>query len=433
MGKATFIFAALLLTTNLFSQTTNWPTWRGPLSTGAATTGNPPTEWSETKNVKWKVDLPGKGHSTPLVWGDVIYVTAAVETDRKPAQTVKSDGSMMAPASARNIYEFVIIAYNKNNGTQLWRKVLAEEQPADNTHVDGSWASNSSVTDGKNIYVYFGSRGLHCIDMQGNLKWSRDFGQLQMKMSFGEGSSPALYKDRIAVQWDDEVDSKIIVLDANTGKDVWVKKREEVSTWSTPLIVEFNGKAQVITSGTSKIRSYDLATGEVVWETPGMTENPTPSPLYANGIAYLLSGYRGNSIMAIDLSKAQGNIENNGAIIWKLTKNAPYVPSPAYINGKLYYLFGNNGKLSCVDAKTGKIFYEGQDLPGIGSAYPSPTIAGGNIYFIGSTGTGFVVREGENFEIISVNELNDSFSASPVVSGNAVYFRGFTKLYCISQ
>jgi len=259
MKKATLILAALLITTSIFCQNTNWPAWRGPNNDGVAPSGNPPTSWSETNNVKWKVDLPGKGHSTPIVWGNTIFVTSAVDGEKQT--TSNEPGSVL---------QFVVLAYDKNSGRELWKKVLIEEKPADGTsHVDGSWASNSPVTDGKYIYAYFGSRGLYCLDMQGNQIWSRDFGQMRKKMNFGEGSSPALYKDRIAIQWDDEADSKIIVLDANTGKDVWVKKREELTTWTTPIIVEYAGKTQLIASATKKVTSYDLSNGEIIWQASG--------------------------------------------------------------------------------------------------------------------------------------------------------------------
>ncbi len=423
MKRATLLLATLLLATNSFCQGTNWPSWRGPGNNGVAPSGNPPTTWSETNNVKWKVDLPGKGHSTPIIWENVIYVTSAVDGDK---QTVSNE-----PGS---VLQFVIIAYDKNSGMELWKKVLAEEKPADETsHVDGSWASNSPVTNGKYVYAYFGSRGLFCMDMQGNLIWSRDFGQMQKKRSFGEGSSPALYNDRIVIQWDDEVDSKIIVLDANTGKDVWVKKHDEATSWTSPIVVDFEGKTQLIVSATKKVISYDLANGDIIWRTGGMTESVVPQPLYSNGVVYLLSGYRGNSVMAVNLSRAKGDIDGTDAIMWKLSKNAPYVPSPTLYDGKLYFLFGNSGRLSCVDATTGSIYYEGQNLPNMGSAYPSPIVAGGNIYFLGSTGTCHIVKPGENFQIISTNKLDDSFHASPVASGNSIFLRGFDNLYCISE
>ncbi len=423
MKKATLFLAALFIATNIFCQNTTWPAWRGSNSDGVAPSGNPPTSWSETSNVKWVVDLPGKGHSTPVIWGNTIFVTSA------------ADGEKQTPSSQVNSpLQFVIMAFDKNSGKELWKKVLAEEKPAEgSTHNDNSWASNSPVTDGQHVYAYFGSRGLYCLDMQGNLVWSRNFGQMETRFNFGEGSSPALYKDKIAVQWDDQADSKIIVVDANTGKDVWVKKRDEPTSWTSPIIVEYAGKAQLITAGTNKIISYDLSNGDIIWQANGLTENVIPHPAYGDGAVYLLSGYRGNSVVAVDLSKAKGNIEGTDAIMWKLSKNAPYVPSPALYDGKLYYLFGNTGKLTCADAKTGEIYYEGQDLPNMGSAYPSPVVAAGNIYFLGSTGTCHVVKSGTNFQITSTNKLDDNFSASPVVSGNAIFLRGFNKLYCISR
>ena len=412
----------------------NWPAWRGPTETGAALQGNPPVEFSETKNIKWKIEIPGKGHATPIVWGDQIIVLTAVPTDKKPAQgEVKQENGRMGPpaSSTEFIHKFEVISVDRKTGKILWERTVREEIPQERTHTLGSWASSSPLTDGENIYAYFGSRGLFCLDFKGNVLWERDFGQLEMVMSFGEGNSPSLYKDKIVVVWDHEAGSFIVALDKKTGKDVWKVEREEKSSWASPLIVEVNGKAQVITAATNKVRSYDLETGDLIWECSGLTRNVIPSPVYADGILYVMSGYRGNALMAINLAKAKGNITDTDVILWKYIQDTPYTPSPLLMDGKLYFLKANNGTISCLDAKDGKVNYMNEKLEGIVNIYSSPTGAGGHLY-IAAEGIIDVIKAGPTFGLISNNKLDDTFHASPVVIGNDLYLRGFKNLYCIS-
>ncbi|MDP6495048.1 MAG: PQQ-binding-like beta-propeller repeat protein, partial [Dehalococcoidia bacterium] len=250
---------------------THWPQWRGPDANGVAPYGGPPVEWAETKNIKWKTEIPGKGHATPIVWGNRIYVLTAVETDR---QTKSAEEEQTQPRRRRGppvvqtsyVHEFVIFAIDRSNGEIIWQHTAAEEAPHEGTHPTGTWASSSPVTDGEHVYAYFGSRGLYCYDMQGNQRWEKDFGDMSIRMSFGEGSSPVLYDDRVVVNWDHEGQSFIIALDKKTGKELWRVARDERTSWSTPLIVEDNGQPQVITSATHRIRSYDFATGQMLWE-----------------------------------------------------------------------------------------------------------------------------------------------------------------------
>ncbi len=427
--------AALNAQSNSAAAGKNWMQWRGPAETGAALSGNPPTEFSETKNIKWKTEIPGKGHATPIVWGDQIIVLTAVPTDKKPAtgEATQESGRLGPPSSATEfIHKFEVISVDKNTGKVLWERTVKEEIPMERTHNLGSWASDSPVTDGENIYAYFGSRGLYCLDFKGNILWDRDFGQMEIVMSFGEGSSPSIYKDKIIVVWDHEGASFIAALAKKTGKDVWKVERQEKTSWASPLIVEVNGKAQVITAATSKVRSYDFETGELVWECTGLTRNVIPNPVYADGMLYVMSGYRGNALLAIDLAKAKGDITATDAIVWKYMQDTPYTPSPVLMDGKLYFLKANNGSISCLDAKDGKVNYSNQTLPGIVNIYSSPTGAGGYLYIAGD-GVVDVIKAGPAFEMVSNNKLDDTFHASPVVIGNDLYLRGFKFLYCISK
>jgi len=432
------VFSGLILAFQMSSDVEiKWPEWRGPLGNGISPDGKFPLEWSESKNVKWKIAIPGKGHSTPIIWGDQIFLSTAAETDKEGKPEVQDDGAQrgrgMPTTQTTKIHKFFVMAINRNDGDVLWQTTVKEEWPQEGTHEFGSWASNSPLTDGENIYAYFGSRGIYCLDMKGRVLWERDFGQLNKRMNFGEGSSPALYGDKIVITWDHEGQSFIIALDKKTGKDIWKVNRDEGTSWASPFIVESNGKPQVITSASSLIRSYDLATGDLIWECAGMTANVIPMPVEANGIVYLMSGYRGNALLAIRLSEAKGNITGTETIIWKYDKDTPYTPSPLLFEDHLYFLKSNNGILSCFNAKTGKAFYSNQRLEGMGNIFTSPVFADNKIIILGQKGTAYVVKHGPQFEILAKNQLDDNFNASPVVVGNQLFLRGYKNLYCIEE
>lgn len=414
----------------------NWSQWRGPLGTGAAVKGNPPTEFSESKNLKWKTSIPGKGHATPIVWEDKIVVLTAVATDEvieeEKATEEEEGGRRMRGVSTNAVHEYKVILVNRSTGEIEWQKTVARELPLESTHNLGSWASNSPCTDGKYIYAYFGSRGLFCLDFKGNIKWERDFGQMEKHMSFGEGASPFLYQDRIFVQWDHEGESYLYAIDKTTGKDIWKLDRDERTSWSSPFVIIANGKTQVITSATTNIRSNDFETGELLWTSTGLTRNAIPVPVYEDGLLFLMSGFRGTALQAIDLSKAKGDITGTDAIVWQYDQDTPYTPNPVLMNGKLYFLRVNNGYISCLNAKDGTVYYAKEKLEGITSIFSSPTGVDDKIY-IAAKELCLVVKAGESFEVLSSNELNDEFHASPVIVGDQLILRGFESLYCFEE
>lgn len=420
------LFPMLTQAQDQTADTENWPQWRGLNHTGSTPVGNPPVEFSETKNVKWKVAIPGKGHATPIVWGNQIIVQTAVATDQKAAAPDST-----ASSQTEFIHQFKVISIDKSSGKTNWQTTVKEELPLERTHELSSWASNSPATDGENIYAFFGSRGLYCLDLQGKVKWERDFGQMEIVASFGEGSSPTVYGDKVFVQWDHQQKSYLYALDKNTGKEAWTAERDEITSWATPLVVEVNGKAQLITSATNKVISYDAQTGAVIWECTGMTRNVIPNPMYADGILYLMSGFRGNAIKAIDLANAKGDITASSAILWEYNQDAPYTPSPVLMDGKLYFLKGNSGVMTCLDAKDGKVLYSNQKVEGVGNIFSSPTGCKDRLYFA-STGLVAVVKAGSEYSLMATNTLDDTFHASPVIIGNDLFLRGFKSLYCIS-
>ncbi|MEI8114281.1 MAG: PQQ-binding-like beta-propeller repeat protein [Bacteroidia bacterium] len=411
----------------------NWPEWRGLYNTGANPAGNPPVEFSETKNVKWKIEVPGKGHATPIVWGNQLIIQTAVPTD---IAVMKSNdaapANTMSPNQTDLVHQFKVISFDKNSGKNNWETVVAKELPIERTHELGSWASNSPLTDGENIFAFFGSRGLYCLDLKGNVKWKRNFGQMDIVASFGEGSTPAISRDKIFIQWDHQGKSGMFALNKKDGTDAWKVDREETTSWATPLVVEVNGTVEVITSATNKVRSYDSETGQIIWECTGMTKNVIPNPMFADGILYLMSGFRGNAIKAIDLAKAKGDITSTSAILWEYNQDASYTPSPVLMDGKLYFLKGNSGVITCLNAKDGKVVYSNQKLDGITNIFSSPTGSKDQIY-VAATNVVDVLKAGSEFSLLAKNTLDDTFEASPVVVGNELFLRGYKYLYCISE
>jgi outer membrane protein assembly factor BamB len=422
---------------NMADYEKNWPQWRGPSGSGIVPTGNPPVKWSESMNVKWKAEIPGTGHATPIIWGDQIILLSAIQTDQEvkveEPEEDQPQNDWMAPVKTNFIHEFTVISVDRKDGKILWKTVVREELPLSSTHQFGSWASNSPATDGERIYAYFGSHGLYCLNMDGEILWERDVGRMQKSMNFGEGSSPVLYMDKLIVLRDHQGQSSLHVLNKETGEDIWSHERDEQTSWSTPIVVEFEGKAQIITSATTKVRSYDIVTGEVIWECSGLTSNVIPTPVVDNGIVYLMSGFRGSALIAVDISKAKGDISNTDAIVWKYEENTPYTPSAVLMGERLYFLKANNGYLSCLDSKNGSVYYSIQKLEGIQNIFTSPVGVKDRIYIAGTNGTFCVVKHGSDFEVLSQNTLDDNFYASPVVIGNDLYLRGVKYLYCVSE
>ena len=420
----------------------NWHHWRGPHATGTAIDANPPTTWSETENIRWKVAIPGTGHAAPIIWENKIFIQTAVKGEAPKEEEQESDDDnpfsgffqeRRGRGGSTDMYKFDLIALNRSNGDILWQKTLKEIAPHEGTHQDATYASNSPVTDGEYIYAYFGSRGLYCVDMMGNLKWEKNVGTMYKSNTFGEGSSPALYGDKIVVLQDHERGSFITALDKRTGDVLWKTDRDERTTWSSPIIVEHNGKAQVVTTGTNRVRSYDLATGELVWDGDGLTANSIPSPVAADGYVYLMSGFRGSDFQAIHLAQATGDITDSDAIVWKYNRDTPYVPSPLLYKGIIYFLKSNNGILTAFNVETGQVYYGPQRLQGVSGVYASIVGASDRVYIAGRGGTVNVIQHGPEFKVLAENKLDDSFNASPAIVGSELYLRGGQYLYCIAE
>jgi outer membrane protein assembly factor BamB len=413
----------------------NWPAWRGPLVNGVAPYADPPVQWSTSENIKWKLDLPGQSNATPIIWADRVFVVTAAESERTVDQL--SVPKMEPPGGyrtkrPRNYYQFQVYCVDRKTGEILWKRVAVERVPHEGHHGNNTYASGSPTTDGKRLYVTFGSHGLFCYDLDGNLIWQRDLGDMVTRFGWGEGASPAVYGDSLAVNWDHEGASAVYVLDTATGETRWQAKREEETTWGTPLIVTYLGREQLILNATRRVTSYDLDSGKVLWECGGQTPVPISSPVVLDDMVICMTGYRGSAAYAIPLD-ATGNITGTDRIRWHYSRNTPYVPSPLLYGQRLYFTKVNQAMLSCLDAKTGKPLMEGVRLPNLRELYASPLGAADCIYFVGRDGTTVVIKNQPKLEVLAVNRLDDPIDASPAAAGRELFLRSKKRLYCIAR
>jgi outer membrane protein assembly factor BamB len=439
MKPRTVLVASLLLTLaatvcdSATASSASWPQWRGPLATGEAPGSHPPLQWSEGQNVRWKVAVPGEGHGTPVVWDGTIYLTAAVPAAAEPEPEPAADGRRRNRPAPKVPYRFEVMALDLATGQTLWRRTAREEVPHEGSHPTSTLASASAITDGEHLYAYFGSHGLYCYTFDGALIWQRDFGDMTTRNAFGEGSSPALHGDTVVVNWDHEGDSFIVALDKKSGEERWRKSRDEPTSWSTPLILEADGKAQVIVPATNATRAYDLATGELIWQLAGMTANAIPSPVSDGRHVYLMSGFRGNALQAVRIAGAKGDLAGSEAVVWSFDRDTPYVPSPVLYDGRLCFLKSNNGIYTCFEAATGKPLFGPERLPGIDNVYASPIAAAGRVYVTSREGTTVVLKAGAALEVLATNRLDDTFDASIAVAGDTLLLRGHQHLYAITE
>lgn len=421
----------LFLLTMSAAAADNWPSWRGPTANGvAANTADPPTKWDEQTNVKWKADLPGKGSTTPIVWGDQVFVLTATQgRAAKPEELPKIDPRFKTNTDPpRHWYTFEVLSFDRESGKPKWRKTAAEAVPHEGHHPTHSYAAGSPATDGKRLYVSFGSFGVFAFDLTGEQLWKRDFGRIHSRLGWGEAVTPVVHGNTVILNWDQEEGSKLIALDAATGDTKWEAKRDEKTSWNTPLVVEHAGTTQVIVNGTNRARAYDLASGQVLWEVGGMTTNAIPSPLAADGVAYVMSGYRGAVAVAVPLD-SRGEV--TAGVKWKYAKGTPYVPSPVLYDGRLYFTEANTHLLTVLDAKTGTPLLEKERLPRVASFYASPVAAAGRLYFADRDGTTAVLSAGDAPTVLATNKLDDKIDASPAVVGKTLFLRGEKHLYAI--
>jgi len=380
-----------------------------------------------------------------VIWEDKIFFLTAIETDKKVEADPNTEPQQQRPAQGRGgrgrgpmsvapkaVYKFDVVCMNRKNGEIIWQKTAREELPHQGHQPTNSYASYSPVTDGKSVWAGFGSHGVHCYDVNGNHKWSRDLGKMKIRMGFGEGSSAALAGEVVIIVMDHEDDSFIYALNKETGETIWKKARNEGTAWASPVAVEAGDKTEVITNATSFVRSYDLKTGELLWQCSGQTSGVIPSPVSGFGKVFCTSGFRGSMLQAIELGR-KGDLTGTDAVVWQVKQGTPYVPSPLLYDDKLYFCSVNKAVISCYQAETGKANFVQQELEGLGDMYASPVGAADRVYFVSRNGAAKVIKHSDKFEVLATNKLDDEFSASPAIVGDELYLKGKEHFYCIAK
>lgn len=410
----------------------DWMEWRGPARNGVAESAAPVT-WTES-DIAWKAEIAGRGFSTPVIAGHRLFLTTAVPlgaTAQQPA--AERRGGFGGGAGAGIQHKLVVMAFDRNSGKLLWEQTAKTMTPLEGYHQRyGSFASYAPITDGKHVWALFGSYGLYCYDLNGKLMWSKELPPMKMRNAFGEGGSPALSGSKLILALDQEEGAFITVLDKATGKEIWRRDRDEISSWSTPYVHKSGGRELVIVSATKRVRAYDLETGEVVWEVSGLGLNVIPAPVIHNDIVVVMSGFRDPNLLAIRLG-GKGDLTGSESVVWTNQRGNSYTASPVLLDGKLYVLT-DNGTLSCFNPATGEAYYRQQRLPKPYNFKASPVAAGGHLYLATEEGDVVVVKAGERFEVAATNTMADqSFIASPVVVDGTLYLRGQNMLYAIRK
>jgi len=425
----------------------DWTSWRGPGNEGVAPT-SAPTEWSDEGGVKWRIELPGRGFSTPLVVGDLLVLTTAIPIEppagEEPEEEVEEQdrgrgrgrgfGGRRGRSVPRVENQFDVMAVDRGTGELAWRRTLVQDTPHEGYHrTYGSHASASCATDGERIFVPFGSFGLYALDLEGEVVWERDLGvRLSMRNSFGEGHTPVVEDGTLVLVLDQEEQSEILALDAETGEERWRLERDEPSAWSTPLVTSVADVKQVVTSATNRVRSYRLSDGELLWECGGLGLNAIPAVTRHGDLVLCMSGYRDPKLMAITLG-GEGDLTGSEAVVWETTKATSYTASPVLADGR-YYAVTDQGFISCWDAATGEPHYVEQRLPRGSTLKSSPIAAGPYLYVPTEAGDVHLVPLGDEYTVASTNRLTDQFFvASPVVSRGELFLRSQTHLFCIGE
>jgi outer membrane protein assembly factor BamB len=432
---ATAIISTILLL-NVSSLAANWPQWRGPSGMGVSDEKNLPTQWGIGKNIKWKTPIAGRGHSSPIVWGNRIFLTTAIEGELVPGakapKHMNGDKEFVHPDSvgANRQHTFKLICIDRETGKILWEQIAFQGTPYDDRHRKSSYAASTPTTDGKLVYAFFGSEGLYAYDMKGKLAWKADLGKLGT-VGMGTGTSPILYENLVLVQCDEEngAGSFIAALDKKTGKQVWKTPRQVQVSWSTPLLVRTAKRAEVIASGTEAIIAYDPATGKELWRHKGVDSNAIPSPVANSEMVFVAAGFPAKIAMAINLGGAGDLAE---AVAWKYSKGTAYVPSPI-LYGEYLYLTTDRGILTCLDAKTGTVKYEGGRIPIPATFTASPVAFDNKILLTSEDGDTFIIKAGPTHEILGTNSIGEPVYASPAIADGRIFIRGEKNLYAIGN
>jgi outer membrane protein assembly factor BamB len=423
----------------------HWPSFRGHEAAGSAEGQHLPDEWNPISgvNVLWRTPIPGLAHSSPIVWGEVVFVTSAVSSRKdatfKPGLYGDGDAS-----DDRSAHRWMLHAIDKRTGKIRWERTAAQGEPRNKRHIKSTYASSSPVTDGRVVVAWFGSQGIYAYDFNGGLRWSVDLGRVDMgaydipSYEWGPASSPIIWNGLAIVQCDTQTDSFLLALNAETGETVWKTDRQELPSWGTPTVVTTTAGPELVTNASNFVRGYDPTTGRELWRLGGSSKITAPTPVFANGLHIVASGRAPERpVFAVrpgargDLTLAKGDTQN-AHVAWSKTGRGSYMPTPLAYRGILYVL-ANNGVFDAYDIATGKELYR-QRLPLVGSGYSaSPVAADGKIYLSNEDGEMLVVEAGATFKLIATNSMGESVMATPALSEGVMYVRGAATLFAVGN
>jgi outer membrane protein assembly factor BamB len=413
----------------------NWPQWRGPSGQGVSSETAVPTEWGPDKNLVWKTELPGTGHSSPIVWGGRIFVTAVLEGDVVPGQrAVKhrqgKDEDWIHPESVAGDkkHTFKVLALDAKSGKILWDHTAYEGPVFDARHRRSSFAGPTPVTDGTMVYAYFGPEGLFAYDYAGALVWK--VVEKFPTLGLGTGTSPVLYQNLVIIQRDEDNgdNSALVAYDKKTGKQVWATKRTVEISWGTPVLVDVGGRTELVTNGSERIIAYDPATGKELWQTRGVASNAIHTPLTGQGLVIVTAGYPAKRVIAI----RPGAVADDKRIAWEYAKGTGYVLSNI-LYGEYLYLLTDNGIVTCLDPKTGEVKYEGGRVPVPARFMGSPVAFAGFVAMTSEEGDTFMLKAGPTHEIARTNSVDEPVFSSPAIANGRIYIRGQKHLFAIGK
>lgn len=434
------IVTAIYVAVSGHAASSNWSQWRGPDGTGISTETNLPTEWSAGKNIAWKTAIPGRGHSSPIVWGDRVFLTTDIEGETvagaKAVKHVIEGQDFLHPDSigADRKHTFKVLCLDRASGRILWEQTAYQGTVYDDRHRKGSYASPTPATDGQNVYAWFGAEGdgLYCYDYAGKLLWKASVGKIA-SVGMGPGTSPVIHENLVILQCDEDNGEKsfIVAIDKATGKEAWRASRPVQASWATPIVVKSGSNAEIITSGNEWIISYNPRDGKEIWRMKGHGSNAIPTPLTGHGMVFVYAGYPVKKVFAIKLG-AKGDLTGSENLAWQYDKGTAYVPS-SILYGDHLYLMTDRGIITCLDAKTGKIVYEGGRIPVPATFTASPVAADGRLLLTSEDGDTYVIRAGAKHEVIATNSIGEPVYASPAISDGMIFLRGEKNLYAVKK
>ena len=443
-----FLLLFILISLSNYGQNNyyrQWPQFRGPFGSGIMDSTDLPDYWNieTSENVQWKIDIPGLGHSCPVIWDEKVFITTAISGSGMDSLKIGLYGSG-DDVNDRSEHEFRVYCINKFTGEKIWERLAHKGVPKTKRHTKSSHANPTPVTNGEYVVAFFGSDGLYCYSMEGNLIWQKDFGKMNAgpynapDLEWGFSSSPIIHENRVIIQCDFLGESFISSLDLKTGNEIWRTHRDDVSTWSTPNFYKSDSIKHIIVNGWKHMGAYDFETGKEIWKLSGGGDIPIPTPIFAQGLIYIHNAHgRYSPIFAID-PNAKGDITLesdstlNEYIKWSIKRGGAYMPTILIYKDLLYNL-RINGTLMCFNAKTGNLIYKQKIPEAVGGISASGICSDGKLYYSTERGDVFIVQTGEEFELIAKNSLNDIIMATPAISENMLIFRTSHHLIAISN